>query len=169
MANRRRSVVRAGRALLQRPQFRSDLPGLFDGLPALGGANFRINVNTGDAIDFANTQLADNFSYGPGFTLRNHGTPPADQLNWNHQELDGRRPTFQHEPCRLARYLAVQQQSFVRAIVIHSDTERNKRLYRNPVTAARSRSILKCFTATASTPRPASSSVIRTAASRTTS
>lgn len=100
-----------------------------------GGASFRINVNTGDAIDFANTQLAKNFSYGPGFTLQ-LGRHLQTQLNWNHQELDvAGGQLFSTNLVDLRVTWQFSNRSFVRAIVFHSDTERNKRLYRNPVNA----------------------------------
>src|SRR5690606_31037091 len=99
------------------------------------GAQFRMNINTGKAIDFANTQRGDNLSYGPGFTLQ-LGQHLQTQLNWNHQELDvvGGR-LFSTDLFDLRLTYQFDTRSFVRAVFIHSDTERNPALYTNTVDA----------------------------------
>lgn len=100
-----------------------------------GGAQFRMNVETGKSIDFANVQVGDSFSYGPGFTLQ-LGRHLQTQLNWNHQELDV--PGGQLYGTDLVDVRLTWQfdnKSFIRAVLSRSDTERNPALYRNPVDA----------------------------------
>ncbi len=100
-----------------------------------GGTQIRMNVNKGDAIDFANTQLGDNFSYGPGITFQ-LGRHLQTQVNWNHQELDVQGgQLFSTDLVDLRLTYQFDNRSFIRAVFIHSDTERNPALYRNAVDA----------------------------------
>jgi hypothetical protein len=109
--------------------------GFFTQFQPWAGAQFRINVNAGKAIDFANTQVGDNFSYGPGFTVQ-LGRHLQTQLNWNHQELDvAGGQLFSTNLFDVRLTYQFDNKSFVRAILIHSDTERNAALYRNRVDA----------------------------------
>lgn len=106
---------------------------LFAQIQPWGGANFRINIRSGDAIDYANTQAADNFTFAPSFTVQ-LGRHMQVQLNHNHQELDvsgGRLFTTDLSDLRLTWQF--DNRSFIRAVVIYSDTERNPTLYRNKV------------------------------------
>jgi hypothetical protein len=113
---------------------------LFAQIQPWGGANFRVNIRQGDIIDYANTQAADNFMVAPSFTLQ-LGRHLQVQLNHNHQELDvsgGRLFTTDLSDLRLTWQF--DNKSFVRAVVIYSDTERDPALYRDKVDK-RSRSL----------------------------
>lgn len=109
--------------------------GAFVQMQPWAGAQFRLNINAGDAIDFANTQLGENFSYGPGFTVQ-LGRHLQTQLNWNHQKLDvPGGQLFSTDLFDLRLTWQFDNKSFIRAVLIRSDTERNPALYRNPVDA----------------------------------
>jgi hypothetical protein len=113
---------------------------LFGQIQPWGGANFRINIRKGDAIDYANTQAARNFTISPNITLQ-LGRHMQVQLNYNHQQLDvsgGRLFTTDLSDLRLTWQF--DNRSFIRAVLIHSDTERNPALYRDKVDQ-RSRSL----------------------------
>ena len=115
--------------------FDLDFRGFFFQLQPWGGAQIRMNVSAGDAIDFANTRLGENFSFGPGFTLQ-LGRHLQTQLNLNHQELEvtGGR-LFSTDLLDVRLTYQFDNKSFIRAVFIHSDTERNAALYRNRVDA----------------------------------
>ncbi len=107
--------------------------GFFFQLQPWGGAQIRMNVNVGDAIDFANTQLGDNFSFGPGVTVQ-LGRHLQTQFNLNHQELDvAGGQLFSTNLFDVRLTYQFDNKSFIRAVFIHSDTERNPLLYRNRV------------------------------------
>lgn len=120
--------------------FNENSRGIFAQFQPWGGAQFRLNINTGSTIDFANTQAANVLTYGPGFTLQ-LGRHLQMQLNYNHQELDvSGGQLFTTDLIDLRLTYQFDNRSFVRAIFVHSDTERNPALYRNRVDA-RSRSL----------------------------
>ncbi|MES2605681.1 MAG: DUF5916 domain-containing protein [Pseudomonadota bacterium] len=103
---------------------------LFGQIQPWGGAQFRINIRAGDAIDYANTQAADNLTISPNFSLQ-LSRHLQIQLNHNHQELDvagGRLFTTDLSDIRLTYQFDTR--SFIRAVVIYSDTERDPSLYR---------------------------------------
>jgi hypothetical protein len=109
--------------------------GFFFQLQPWGGTQIRMNVSAGDAIDFANTQLGDNFSYGPGITFQ-LGRHLQTQVNLNHQELEVRGgQLFSTDLVDVRLTYQFDNKSFIRAVFIHSDTERNPALYRNRVDA----------------------------------
>ncbi len=103
---------------------------LFGQIQPWGGAQFRINVRKGDAIDFANTRAADNLTISPNISFQ-LGRHLQVQLNHNHQELDvagGRLFTTDLSDIRLTYQFDTR--SFVRAVFIYSDTKRDPSLYR---------------------------------------
>jgi hypothetical protein len=107
--------------------------GFFTQFQPMAGMQVRFNISSGDAIDFANTQLADNFLIGPSISFQ-LGRHMQVQLNHNHQELDvsgGRLFTTDLSDLRLTYQF--DNSSFVRAVFIYSDTERDPSLYRNKI------------------------------------
>jgi hypothetical protein len=100
-----------------------------------GGAQFRMNINKGTGVDFANTRLGDIFTFAPGFTLQ-LGRHLQTQLSYNHQELDvdgGRLYTTDLMDLRLTWQFSIK--SFVRVIMVYSDTERDPTLYKFAIDA----------------------------------
>jgi hypothetical protein len=92
-------------------------------------------VNKNKAIDFANSRPAHSLTIGPEMSLQ-LGRHLQLQLDYSYQELDvagGRLYTTHLSDLRVTYQFS--NRSFVRAIVIHSDTERNSQLYNNPVDA----------------------------------
>ncbi len=104
--------------------------GLFANFQPIAGTQLRMNIRKGDAIDYANTQPAQNFQLSPGFSVQ-LGRHLQVQLNYTHQELDvsgGRLFTTDLGDLRLTYQF--DNKSFVRAVLIYSDTERDPKLYR---------------------------------------
>ena len=113
---------------------------LFSNFQPFAGAQLRFNLRKGDAIDFANTQAAENFQISPGmnFQIGRHL-----QVGWQytHQVLAvGGQRLFSTDLNDLRLTWQFDNKSFIRAVVIHSDTERNPSLYRGRVDR-RSRSL----------------------------
>ncbi|MCC6201643.1 MAG: carbohydrate binding family 9 domain-containing protein [Gammaproteobacteria bacterium] len=114
--------------------------GLFAQFQPWGGAQFRLNLNGGRSIDFANTRPGDILTIAPGFTVQ-LGRHLQAHLNYNHQELKvtgGRLYATDLIDLRLTWQFS--NRSFVRAIAVSSDTRRDPSLYLAPV-APRSRSL----------------------------
>jgi hypothetical protein len=108
---------------------------LFGQLQPWGGAQFRFNMSGGSTIDFANTQPADVLTIGPGFNMF-LGRHLLTQLNYNHQQLDvrsGRLYTTDLVDMRLTWQF--NNRSFIRTIIVYSDTDRDPKLYRNKIDA----------------------------------
>jgi hypothetical protein len=107
--------------------------GFFTQFQPIAGMQIRFNVRTGDAIDFANTRLADNFLLGPGISFQ-LGKHLQVQFNHNRQRLEvpgGRLFTTDLSDLRLTYQFDTR--SFVRAVLVYSDTKRNPALYRNKI------------------------------------
>ncbi len=100
-----------------------------------GGAQFSINLNTGQTIDFSNVQNADVFNFSPGFTLQ-LGKHLETRLSYFHQELSvdaGKLYTTDLSDLRITYQFS--NRSFVRAILVYSTTERNRALYKRKIDA----------------------------------
>ncbi len=113
---------------------------IFANFQPFGGVTVGLNIRKGDAIDYANTRLADNLTLGPNFSVQ-LGRHMQVQLNYNHQTLDasgGRLYTTDLGDLRLTYQF--DNKSFVRAVFIYSDTVRNPALYLTPIDR-RSRSL----------------------------
>lgn len=110
--------------------FDTDSSMLFANIRPWGGANFGINIRKGNAIDYANTRAADNLTISPNFSVQ-VGRHLQVQVNYSHQELDvagGRLFTTDLTDTRLTYQF--DNRSFVRAVFIYSETDRDPTLYR---------------------------------------
>ncbi|HTR00761.1 MAG TPA: DUF5916 domain-containing protein [Candidatus Acidoferrum sp.] len=106
---------------------------IFSNIQPMAGVQLGLNVTQGDAIDYANTQLADNMVLSPWATLQ-LGRHMQVAWNYSHQTLDvssGRLFTTDLHDLRLTWQF--DNRSFVRAVLIYSDTVRNPSLYTSKV------------------------------------
>ena len=102
---------------------------IFSNIQPIAGVQLRLNVTRGDAIDFANTRPADNFTVSPGFTVQ-LGRHLQVNMSYYHQvlEVTGGR-LFATDLADLRLTWQFDNKSFVRLVLIDSDTERNPSLY----------------------------------------
>jgi hypothetical protein len=120
--------------------FRDDNWNLNSRIRPWGGAEFNFNVTVGPGVDFANSRPADVVTLKPSFSLQ-LGRHLQVKLNHNYQRLkvDGGQ-LFETNLSDLRLTYQFSARSFIRAIVLYSDTTRDAQLYRNLVDA-RSKSL----------------------------